>query len=89
MNDKKCQRCGICCKQELCDVALAVFEKDKQDPPCPALEPHSDRTYSCGLMLHASEYMDIGEYAVWKDEYFRKIFSNMLGVGKGCCDNSR
>lgn len=82
---EKCKQCGECCKSEVCLIGLALFKTNEL--PCPALEFHGDDKYYCGLVLHMSQYVDLGEYADWKDEYFGKRFSEKLGIGKGCCSS--
>lgn len=79
-----CNRCGTCCREELCDLALQLLVSAK-GPPCPALESDGAE-HACGLVLRASRYIDIGVPGDlnWKDEYLRKTFSEMLGVGRGC-----
>lgn len=79
-----CKQCGECCKSEVCEIGLAIVG-DRL--PCPALELHDDGKYYCGLVLRMSQYVDLGENVEWKNEYFRKWFSEKLGIGKGCCSD--
>lgn len=81
----KCDQCGECCRSEVCEIGLAVVGDGL---PCRALELHDDGKHYCGLVLHASRYVDVGDENVdWKDEYLGKLFSEKLGIGKGCCSD--
>ena len=77
-----CIRCGACCREELCDLALTMLEQ-VQGPPCPALE-FDGRQHSCGLVLHPQRYINLGPIREWKDEHFGRYFEQLLGMGKGC-----
>ena len=79
-----CSRCGDCCNAIPCGISLCFFEDIR---PCPALESNSNGKYGCGLVLHASKYIDVGKSAKWKDKFLSKLFSHMLGVGYGCCSS--
>lgn len=79
-----CTRCGSCCKAEICDVGKALHLTVEENIPCPALLGHSDGTYSCGLLLTPSRFVDWGEAAKWKYRFFGGIIQCLLGVGKGC-----
>ena len=78
---KMCTRCGHCCSQIKCGVGAAVFGKTKG---CPALESSGD-LFSCGLVINPSKYVDLGEHAAWKGEWFSKMVRGMLGIELGCC----
>lgn len=77
---EECKRCGECCKAMPCGISIALFDKDS----CKALEKNGNGTYSCGLVLHASQYIDLGEHADWKDQFLDEMLTKMLGIGYGC-----
>lgn len=79
----KCTGCGKCCETIACGIGHALLGDHR---PCLALEL-KDGKYYCGLVLHASKYVDLGENVGWKDEFLKKLFSHMLGVGMGCCSD--
>lgn len=85
-DEQKCIRCGKCCTAIPCSIGLALLGDHR---PCLALETDIDGRHSCGLVLHASQYIDLGENIDWKNEFLRKLFSHMLGLGAGCCSNPR
>ena len=76
----ECTQCGFCCKDEVCDIGLTIGDSK----PCRALEFIDDKYY-CGMVMNASKYIDVGEYAKWKDDFWKGYFSNLLGINKGCC----
>lgn len=80
---KKCTQCGTCCKEETCAIGLAIFGDNK---PCKALEFIRSKYY-CGLVKKSSKYLDSGKPAKWKDAFWKKFFSNVLGINKGCCSS--
>lgn len=77
----KCTRCGKCCKAIPCSIGF-FFCGDHR--PCKALELVKNQ-YQCGLLKKPSKYIEIGEHVEWKEDFLRKLFSNMLGPGMGCC----
>ena len=79
----KCTRCGSCCRAIPCGIGLFVCGDHR---PCKALEC-VDGKYQCGLVVKASNYMNLGKRSKWKDDFLRELFSNMLGVGMGCCSS--
>jgi hypothetical protein len=78
-----CSRCGHCCSQIKCGIGSAIFGEIRE---CPALERVGDQ-FACGLVLHPSKYVDLGDHAGWKDEWFSKMVSGMLGIELGCCSS--
>lgn len=80
----KCERCGKCCAAIPCGIGLALIG-DKR--PCRALERNEDGQYQCGLVVHASEYVDLGKNTDWKDKFLGEMFAHMLGIGMGCCSS--
>ena len=84
MSSEQCTRCAKCCKAMPCGIALCFFGDIR---PCPAIETGVNGKRSCGLILHVSEYINVGEAAEWKNEFLSKLFSHMLGVGYGCCSS--
>ncbi len=84
MKNKACVRCGKCCSAMPCGIALCFFGDTR---PCPALETNNEAEHACGLVIHASIYIDIGEKHQWKDEFLSKLFSHMLGIGYDCCSS--
>jgi len=80
---KLCTRCGDCCRAIPCGIGFAIFGDHR---PCAALEKYG-KQYACGLIQHPSEFIDLGEPATWKDEWFSKMVSGMIGIGLGCCSS--
>ena len=78
-----CQRCGKCCRAITCGIGFALLGAKR---PCPALE-YDGNLHRCGLVRKASDYLDVGKNAKWKDLFLSKLFSHMLGVGAGCCSS--
>lgn len=79
---KPCRRCGDCCSKFPCAIASMTIGDHR---PCAALESVGDGTFSCGLMIHPSRYIDTGEEVEWKDQFLGGVFARMLGAGMGCC----
>jgi len=91
----ECIRCGKCCKSHPCGIAIATIHQDwmtetieeydtNLSTPCLALE-YVDGQYRCGMLIHASKYLDLGPNAKWNDGFMAEIFSEYLGIGLGCC----
>lgn len=80
----KCNNCGECCNALPCGIALELIEGCNPPGPCPALE-FKDGKYYCGLLIHSSQYIDLGENVEWKNKWLRDLFSQILGIGMGCC----
>ncbi len=87
---KLCSRCGDCCSKIMCGIGHAVFT-DGEEPTlednydiCPALEKDGE-IFSCGLVVHPSKYLNLGENAEWKDEWMSMFIGGMLGIELGCC----
>jgi hypothetical protein len=78
---KPCTRCGECCRLSPCGICHAVFG---DVDTCPALETVADG-FSCGLVVHPCDFVDLGEAADWKTEWFGRFITGLLGVGMGCC----
>jgi len=83
---KPCTQCGRCCKATPCGLAVEFL--DDVSSPCKALELHDDGKYYCGLVVHPSRYIDVGEAGAWKDEFLGTVFASMLGIGRGCCSEA-
>lgn len=81
---EQCDKCGKCCKSIPCSIGLALLGDHR---PCKALELEKDGTFSCGLVKHTSEYVNIGRDHMWKDEFLGHLFSHMIGIGLGCCSS--
>ena len=65
---RPCQRCGQCCREEICRVGEAVFKTSKS--PCPGLVKRN-RNWACLLAeICPSE--------------FKFFFSLVMGFGCGC-----
>ena len=87
LDNNPCTRCGQCCREEVCSLGKRFLDGNGS-PPCPALEANGDDTYSCGLVTRPTHYLDLGEWAAWKDEVFGALIAELLGIGKGCCNGS-
>ena len=79
-----CNRCGECCRLELCFLANVVFEGCPA--PCPALEYH-DGLFACGLIIRPDFYITQNWPA--KDrlemkQYVTPRIQAVLGIGQGC-----
>lgn len=79
-----CTRCGKCCKAIPCGIAYSLLGQETGS--CRALEQQDDQ-YACGLLLHVSHYVEMGQNTDWKDEMFGMIFGKLLGIGWGCCSS--
>ncbi len=75
-----CNGCGYCCAVEPCGLAREYISPDIHGP-CPALEFENGR-FHCGLVRRPSLYMRLPND--WADPILGSLFSQALGVGKGC-----
>lgn len=68
-----CNGCGLCCRLELCGLALEVLGADAPAAPCPFIVEREGVT-RCGV-IEAADKKDIafGGYMKWR-----------LGIGAGC-----
>ncbi len=80
-NSPQCTQCGKCCKAIPCGMGLVLLGDYR---PCRALELSDDGKHYCGLILHASHYIDLGENTGWKDEFISDLVATYNMVGKGC-----
>lgn len=81
---ERCTGCGECCLAIPCGLAFALFDQPEDSTfACPALEKAGDQ-YRCGLVLHPQQYIDLGEKAQWRDDWFGALIGLMLGIGVGC-----
>lgn len=76
-----CKRCGDCCSKIPCGIGFVIFGDQR---PCPALE-NENGVFSCGLVINASKYIDLGVHSIWKNIWFGKMVSGMIGISLGCC----
>lgn len=67
-----CNGCGLCCRLEVCGMAIEAFG-DHTPAPCPALVERDGRTW-CGVILAAER----------KNIAFAAHLKWRLGVGVGC-----
>lgn len=85
-----CNGCGMCCQQMPCGLAAELL--NCTEGPCVALELHEGRTM-CGLVVRPAYYLShIAGFAdpELKDAVSKaasELFSQMLGIGKGCCSS--
>lgn len=70
-----CNRCGLCCRLELCRVADLAFPG--QQAPCPSLLTHKDGTTSCELVV-------IEQKIVKAEPDKVPLIAMGLGIGYGC-----
>lgn len=85
-----CNRCGECCRHELCEVAMFVFRPHEDDyvGPCPALELEGVGPETrCGMLTRPELYLKIN-WPVTERGFVAKYLSPdiaaYLGIGKGC-----
>lgn len=76
-----CNGCGVCCRAELCPLAMAVFGGE-EFRECPAVEVDGPRVV-CGLVAHPMTYsmartLDKGAAAM------SSAALTMIGSGAGC-----
>lgn len=81
-----CNRCGLCCRSSLCQLAMHVFHKNAWAPPlpgpCPALEHDDDEGSHCGLIADPQKYVKGLSQA---DAAVRSTAAKLiLGEGLGC-----
>ena len=67
-----CNGCGLCCRLELCGLALEVLGEN-HPAPCPFIVDRDGRVW-CGVV----------EAAAVKDEGFAGHLKWRLGIGVGC-----
>lgn len=75
-----CNGCGQCCREELCQIAGAVFPE--ADAPCPAIRKDGERTI-CGLIQAPGDYAPVLT-SIYGAENMRHAARTLLGVDKGC-----
>lgn len=75
-----CNRCGLCCMNELCPLAASLFRRT--DGPCPALLSVGDG-YSCGLVLSPERFAPMLAFAEGKDR-LSAAAAALIGAGHGC-----
>ena len=73
-----CNGCGLCCAEELCDVAEDQFPGAQA--PCPALEWSEGRAW-CGLIRHPSRHMQLKFNA---DDILSPLFAQVIPINQGC-----
>lgn len=79
-----CNRCGECCRQELCEVGQLTFLGESA--PCPALEWDGTQ-FGCGMVLHPERYL----VPHWSEkdqkdakDYLTPHIAECVGIGQGC-----
>jgi hypothetical protein len=75
-----CNRCGVCCKEEACELSRDMLHSDAA--PCIALEVEPDGKFSCGLLKRPSHHLGISWNA---DDEIRSLLTP-LWSGK-CCSS--
>lgn len=83
---KPCNRCGACCRIEICVVGRSAFGHPINDSipgPCPALERNADGTHQCGLMTHPARYVP-ERAATFTEPTLAAAARFILGAGDGC-----
>lgn len=66
----RCTQCGICCKNEVCEIGKMIFNTETL--PCPGLIYENGKHW-CGPVMGEIIYPG-----------FSKMFKLALGIGKGC-----
>lgn len=69
---KPCIGCGRCCKEEVCEIGVRLFETEQL--PCPALV-YEDNRYWCGVVRHAD---------IFEIDGLQGFLKLALGIGVGC-----
>jgi hypothetical protein len=77
---KPCNKCGRCCRSEVCPVGIAVGLPSQL--PCPAL----DKLSLCGLITHPVKYIPDAtglndEKKIWLSKYLK---NKIMNFGFGC-----
>ena len=80
---KKCERCGFCCREEVCQIGSTFCKTETA--PCPALEIDGYGSAVCGLISSTSKYVFPG-IGLTKKQYdkIRDWFLEVLAFGVGC-----
>lgn len=77
---KTCNSCGLCCMDQLCPLATAVF--GQMPGPCPALEP-AKPGFACGLVTCPGAYSPEVAQKFGSDAA-AKAAAILIGAGMGC-----
>jgi hypothetical protein len=83
-----CNRCGLCCREEACDLAEMVGLPS--NAPCGALEVEEDGLFSCGILKHASKFVCptwSADDRAQADAFWRKQLS-LLWTGRCCSEDA-
>jgi hypothetical protein len=79
-----CNRCGLCCRVSLCDLAAAFFRKPREAPgPCPALRTNPDGQAACGLVAAPQDFYPNAAQLYGKTEMDRAA-AFLINQGNGC-----
>lgn len=85
-----CNNCGLCCIDQLCPLAAALFSKDDADiapesapGPCPALESVGGGKFICGLSTRPEAYFPVRAAIVGKEK-LKEATLILIGAGTGC-----
>ena len=82
-----CNRCGQCCKEQLCHVAEIVFVGHEENAQCPALEIETSGEFSCGMIKRPDHYLQTNWSAEDRKamtDYLVPTIKASLGIGHGC-----
>jgi hypothetical protein len=78
-----CNGCGMCCQEQACMLSREYL--DSSVAPCIALQ-FDGRLYRCGLVANPGRYLGTPG---WGDPALSPLFAEALGIGRGCCSNTR
>lgn len=88
-----CNRCGECCRNNICPVGAAVLGLPRPDrhaisgTPCPILEALPDGATTCGLVAHPEQFRPV-QTAFYGAAAMRAAALELIGVN-GSCDALR
>lgn len=64
-----CNHCGLCCKSQLCELAVMAFPR--ASAPCPGLDVRQSVALCSLVVIEAAAGME-------------PMLANSLGIGSGC-----
>jgi hypothetical protein len=72
-----CNRCGLCCRATLCQLAQCIFARPAYPGPCPALRKQGDN-YHCDIVANPRAYSE------GPADKLRDAARIIIGAGAGC-----
>jgi hypothetical protein len=76
-----CNGCGRCCLESLCPLGEHLFEK--QEGPCPALQPAGQGRWECGVIIQPGVFALV-QTLRHGAKRMSAAAALLLGAGHGC-----